>query len=115
LGEDPELNQKQQILQEIKWMALRELSERDRVYLWSAGLLGVSDFLEEIENWGDDISYPLRPESKPDYNESINSLKKLMAEIHSQTKDIPSEVIEQEIEEAIKEVRKSKHHVKSSF
>jgi len=58
LGEDPELYQKQQILQEIKWMPLRELSERDRVYLWSAGLLGVPGFLEEIENWGDDISYP---------------------------------------------------------
>jgi hypothetical protein len=52
------LNQKQQILQEIKWMLLRELSERDRVYLWSAGLLGIPDFLEEIENWGDDVSYP---------------------------------------------------------
>ena len=32
-----------------------------------------------------------------------------------QTKDIPSEVIEQEIEEAIKEVQKNKRHAKSNF
>jgi AbrB family looped-hinge helix DNA binding protein len=57
----------------------------------------------------------LRPESKPDHDKSINSLRVLMAEIHNQTKDIPSEVIEQEIEEAIKEVRSKKRHVKSSI
>ena len=58
IGNDPELEQGQQILQEVKWMSLNEICERDRVYLWSAGLLGVTGFLEEIESWGDDISYP---------------------------------------------------------
>ena len=57
----------------------------------------------------------LRPESKPDHNESINSLRMLMSEIHSQTKDIPLGLIEQEIEEAIKEARSRKRHVKSGF
>jgi len=53
----------------------------------------------------------LRPESRPDLNESINSLKMLMAEIHKQTKDIPPE----EIEEAIREVLSKKRHAKSNF
>ena len=57
----------------------------------------------------------LRPESKPDHNESINSLRMLMSEIHSQTKDIPSEMIEHEIEEAIRKIRSRKHYAKSGF
>lgn len=58
IGEDPELDRDNQIMQEIKWMSLDEITERDRVYLWSAGLLCVPGFLEEIKNWGDKISYP---------------------------------------------------------
>jgi AbrB family looped-hinge helix DNA binding protein len=57
----------------------------------------------------------LRPELKPDRNESINSLKMILAEVHNQTKNIPSEIIEQEIEEAIREVRSKKNRVKSSL
>ncbi|MDQ1328424.1 MAG: hypothetical protein QG641_1709 [Candidatus Poribacteria bacterium] len=58
MGYDPELQQDNQILQEIKWMSLNELSECDRVYLWAGGLLGLPGFLEEVESWKDDISYP---------------------------------------------------------
>ena len=54
----------------------------------------------------------LRSRSESDRDKFINSLKMLMAEVHSQTKDIPSEVIEQEIDEAIKEARSKKRHAK---
>jgi len=58
IGSDPELDDENQIMQEIKWLSLDEITERDRVYLWSAGLLCVDGFLAEIESWSDDISYP---------------------------------------------------------
>jgi len=58
IGSDPELDDKDQIMQEVKWMSLGEITERDRVYLSSAGLLCVNRFLTEIESWGDEISYP---------------------------------------------------------
>ena len=45
-------------LQEVRWMALDELSERDRCFLWASGLLGVLEFWNELVSWGDDISFP---------------------------------------------------------
>jgi hypothetical protein len=39
-------------------MILAEIPERDRAYLWAAGLLNVPEFLEEVSGWGDAISYP---------------------------------------------------------
>jgi len=61
IGCDPELQRDNQILQEVKWMSLNELTECDRVYLWAAGLLGVPGFLEEVKSWKDAISYPCEP------------------------------------------------------
>ena len=58
IGHDPELDDENQIMQEIKWLSLDEITERDRVYLWSAGLLCADGFLSVIESWGDDLSYP---------------------------------------------------------
>jgi 8-oxo-dGTP diphosphatase len=58
MGVDPEFERQEQILSEIRWMRLDEISERDRAYLWAAGLLGVPEFLDEISNWGDVLSYP---------------------------------------------------------
>jgi ADP-ribose pyrophosphatase YjhB (NUDIX family) len=58
MGYDPELDKESQILSEVKWMSLKEISERDRCFLWAAGLLGIPGFLKEIENWKDVISYP---------------------------------------------------------
>jgi len=40
------------------WLKLSEVPERDRAYLWAAGLLGVPSFGAEVLNWGADISYP---------------------------------------------------------
>ena len=53
LGHDPEFPGEEQVLVGLRWMRLDDLAERDRVYLWSAGLLGVEGFLEEIETWED--------------------------------------------------------------
>ncbi|MFC2077854.1 NUDIX hydrolase [Candidatus Bipolaricaulota bacterium] len=61
LGHDPEVGADAAILIDVQWMALREIPERDRVFLWRAGLLSVPGFLEEIETWGDAISYPATP------------------------------------------------------
>ena len=57
-GNDPEFAHEDQILREIRWLALAEIPERDRAYLWAAGLLCVPLFLEEVSAWGDAFSYP---------------------------------------------------------
>jgi 8-oxo-dGTP diphosphatase len=58
LGSDPEFQHGEQILIEMRWLRLDEIPERDRAYLWAAGLLGIPDFLDQAAGWGDDISYP---------------------------------------------------------
>ena len=47
LRSDPELEENQ-ILVDVAWMRLNELTGRDRVFLWTAGLLTISGFFEEI-------------------------------------------------------------------
>ena len=58
LGYDPELAE--QILAAVRWMALHELSELDRAYLWSAGLLSIPEFARELDTWAREISYPAK-------------------------------------------------------
>lgn len=58
LGADPEFTCTHQILVDLRWLTLAELPERDRAYLWAAGLLDVPDFLDEVSSWGDVVSYP---------------------------------------------------------
>jgi 8-oxo-dGTP diphosphatase len=58
LGIDPDLPSDRQVLIDVKWLALSEIPERDRVYLWAAGLLGIGRFLSEVSSWGGEISYP---------------------------------------------------------
>ena len=58
LGADPEFSEEEQILSDVRWMHLSEIPERDRCFIWAAGLLGVGDFDKELETWGDDPSYP---------------------------------------------------------
>ncbi|HEX9090855.1 MAG TPA: NUDIX hydrolase [Anaerolineales bacterium] len=58
-GNDPEFSLEDQILTDIGWLDLSEISERDRAYLWAAGLLCVPPFLEEVSSWGDVMSYPI--------------------------------------------------------
>ena len=57
-GRDPEFGPREQILVEVRWLALSEIPERDRAFLWSGGLLGIPAFLREVSVWGDAISYP---------------------------------------------------------
>ena len=47
LGSDPELKENQ-VLVDVGWICLNELIERDRVFLWTAGLLTIPEFFEEI-------------------------------------------------------------------
>jgi 8-oxo-dGTP diphosphatase len=62
LGADPEFQSTGQILSEVKWVTLAEIPERDRAFLWAAGLLGIEEFLAEVSEWGDCISYPRQGE-----------------------------------------------------
>ena len=58
LGHDPEVSSEDPILIDLRWLSLDEIPERDRAFLWQAGLLTVADFLEVVKKWGDAICYP---------------------------------------------------------
>lgn len=58
IGNDPELDSNNQIIADMKWLNLWEIPERDRCFLWASGLIGVGNIIKEIENWGNEISYP---------------------------------------------------------
>jgi len=58
LGSDPDVPPGCEVLADVQWLRLPEIPERDRTFLWAAGLLGISVFWKEIENWGNDPSYP---------------------------------------------------------
>ena len=53
LGRDPDVAPGQEVLADVRWLRLREIPERDRAFLWAAGLLGVGDLLSEVRQWGD--------------------------------------------------------------
>ena len=58
-GVDPELPPEEQTIIGVTWRSLREIPERDRAYLFGAGLMRVPQFHDEILEWSDDdISYP---------------------------------------------------------
>ena len=57
---DPEVPAgEEQSIKNVCWKKLNELSEKDRAFLWSYGLLEVDDYFELVLSWGDEISYPL--------------------------------------------------------
>jgi 8-oxo-dGTP diphosphatase len=60
LGQDPEVATGEQpfALVAVQWLCLSEIPERDRAFLWAAGLLGVARFWEEVSGWGNSVSYP---------------------------------------------------------
>ena len=60
MGSDPEADALglPQAIVGLNWMHLHEIPERDRTFLWSAGLLGVGRFWSEVEAWGNEVSYP---------------------------------------------------------
>jgi hypothetical protein len=59
MGTDPEFNKEDQILADVRWLTLAEIPERDRAYLWAAGLMSIPLFLDEVSSWGDALSYPI--------------------------------------------------------
>ena len=59
VGYDPEITEgKEQAIKAVCWKALSELSEKDRAFLWSYGLMDVEGFREVVLGWGDEVSYP---------------------------------------------------------
>ena len=58
VGFDPEDVKNSQPIKEVRWLRLDELSEKDRAFLWSYGLMLIDGFFDEIISWGDQISYP---------------------------------------------------------
>ncbi|MCI8791429.1 MAG: NUDIX domain-containing protein [Eubacterium sp.] len=64
-GMDPELSPQEQTIIAVRWLALHEIAERDRAYLFGAGLMRVPEFHDEVLTWGDRvISYPGQEENK---------------------------------------------------
>ena len=58
-GYDPEEAENEDPpLKEVLWMALDEISEKDRAFLWGYGLIQLEGFYDEVISWGDTISYP---------------------------------------------------------
>lgn len=58
-GLDPELPLEEQTIIGVTWLALDEIPERDRAYLFGAGLMRIPEFHDEVLTWPDDvISYP---------------------------------------------------------
>ena len=58
-GIDPELSESEQTIVGVTWRTLEEIAERDRAYLFGAGLMRVPLFHDEVLKWPDDaISYP---------------------------------------------------------
>ena len=56
VGREPEFSEG--VIVDVGWFLLDEISERDRTYLWAAGLLGITEFIKEVNSWSDEISYP---------------------------------------------------------
>lgn len=51
LGDDPDKEPGKKVLADLAWLSLEELSEVDRVYLWTAGLLSIPEFGREVLSW----------------------------------------------------------------
>ena len=60
VGIDPETpDGEEQAIKNVRFMQLNELSEKDRAFLWSYGLIDVDNYFDIVLSWGDEISYPL--------------------------------------------------------
>lgn len=57
-GKDPEIPDDRQIIAEVAWKTLDELTEHDRAYLWSYGLIRLPRFRDTVSGWPDVVSYP---------------------------------------------------------
>lgn len=60
LGDDPDKAVGKKILADIAWLSFSELSEADRAYLWTAGLLAVAPFASDLLTWDRTPAAPKR-------------------------------------------------------
>ena len=60
LGDDPEKADGHKILADLAWLSFDELSERDRAYLWTAGLLSIERFAADLLGWDREACPPKR-------------------------------------------------------
>lgn len=58
VGFDPEEPMNFQAIKDVCWVKLNEMTEKDRAFMWTYGLMGIEAFHEEVIKWGDEISYP---------------------------------------------------------
>lgn len=58
LGHDPEYAADAQEIISVRWRTLAQLSEKDRAFLWTAGLLTVPAFAAEVLSWSAQPSDP---------------------------------------------------------
>lgn len=61
-GYDPEEPMDNQSIKEVAWLGFDELSEKDRAFLLSYGIMEIDGFGDEVISWGDVISYPSQKE-----------------------------------------------------
>jgi len=59
LGADPEFIGREAALVALAWLRLAEMPERDRAFLWAAGLLSIPGVLDQVIGWGHCTSYPV--------------------------------------------------------
>ena len=58
VGFDPKIAEgEEQAIKAVCWKELSELSEKDRAFLWSYGLMDVDGFRDVVLGWGDEVSY----------------------------------------------------------
>jgi 8-oxo-dGTP diphosphatase len=60
LGDDPDKEEGKKILAGIAWLSLDDLAERDRAYLWTAGILTIGTFAEDLLTWDREPTPPPR-------------------------------------------------------
>ena len=59
VGFDPEIAPgHKQAIRDVRWLRLKDFSERERAFLWSYGLLDVEGFFDIVVSWGTEVSYP---------------------------------------------------------
>ncbi|MCL2168970.1 MAG: NUDIX domain-containing protein [Defluviitaleaceae bacterium] len=58
LGHDPTDLDECQTLVGLEWKYFHEVSQRDRMFLVMLGIMGVREFLNEIQGWDDSDNYP---------------------------------------------------------
>ncbi len=68
-GFDPETAPgREQAIRDVRWLRLKDFSERERAFLWSWGLLDVEGFFDIAAGWGNEVSCPGEETDKEETN-----------------------------------------------